>query len=82
MFRFRKNQITINVEKVYNFDIQHFIDEDVKTYGVSEVKAFHERTLHTFVTKLKVDEVAKLLEEKLYKCNTTVLGNIIVVKFY
>ena len=82
MFRIKKNQITINVEKEYNFDIQHFIDEDIKTYGVSGVKVFHKRMLHIFVTKLRVDEVAKLLEEKLYKCKTKTLGNIIVVDFY
>lgn len=77
-----KREITICVDKEYTIDIQHFIDNHIKTIGIETVYAEDDKHYIGFNTYLTADKVAKILCEKLYKAKTDIVGGTIFVKFY
>ena len=80
MFDFKK-EITICANKKYAIDIQEGV-KDIKIYGAEHIYLNDDMVFDTIVTKYTAEKVANVLKNKLYKCRTKNIGNVVFVDFY
>lgn len=78
----RKNFVTICAQKEYVVDIKMLIDGHIKTNTkFDEVYVVENMSYTTICTRVNVEKIAKIIEEKLYKSETKIQGNTIFVTF-
>lgn len=80
MLGFKKN-ITVCVEKEYNLDIQELISTYVNTIGTQSIYMSDNKVYIGFETRYSTEKVSKIINEKLYKANTNIIGGTIFVEF-
>lgn len=81
MFKKTKD-IVVCVNKKYNLDVQHIVDHHVKVVrGTINIYLRDDDVYVAFKTKMNAADVAKVIKEKLYKSDTTIVESIVFVKF-